>query len=398
MAIRQNSTPLAKYRLGRAALDLRSFTVADLRSLTDVPDNTIYSFLRALGSEQVSSEQIPSASKRGRPRKRYSLTPAGVEALIEQNVEAARMLRTEASVDVRREREKASEAAAPAEEVLAGRLPVAAAPAEPFTAPAAPRPVSAGTEAVFGDAAGNAPMARLQGVTMTYNTSAGPKHALDGLELAVPKGGFVSIVGPSGSGKSTLMSILGLLERPSSGEYWLGGEPVAHLQDPQRMELRSRRFGFVLQNLNLVGDRNVYENVEMSLVNSSLVGTERRRRVEEALEWAGMAHSGSAYPRQLTAGQQQRVAIARAIVGQPEFLLADEPTAQLSQEESQDILEMLRTIHGKGITVCLATQDQKEAQLAPLRYQLEAGRARLVEDRTTGPRPTRSRRHPVVLG
>ena len=158
---------------------------------------------------------------------------------------------------------------------------------------------------------------RMNGITKIFLTEEVETHALSGVHLGVRKGEYVSIAGPSGCGKSTLLSIMGLLDAPTAGEYYLHGHPVAGLTFAQRTHLRNREIGFVFQNFNLIGDLRVFENVELPLTYRNLKRAERRRRVEESLERVGMSHRMNHFPSQLSGGQQQRVAVARALVGDP---------------------------------------------------------------------------------
>ena len=167
---------------------------------------------------------------------------------------------------------------------------------------------------------------RLEGVTKVFYTDEVETHALAGVHLEIQKGEFLSIAGPSGCGKSTLLSILGLLDSPSEGSYWINTQPVANLSLSDRTRIRNREIGFIFQAFNLIGDLTVFENVELPLTYRSMPGADRKKRVQEVLERVGMAHRMKHYPSQLSGGQQQRVAVARALVGQPSILLADEPT------------------------------------------------------------------------
>ncbi len=174
---------------------------------------------------------------------------------------------------------------------------------------------------------------KLDGVKKVFYTDEVETHALGGIHLEIRRGEYVSIAGPSGCGKSTLLSIFGLLDTPTGGEYWLNGKPVANLTMRERARTRNREIGFIFQNFNLIGDLTVFDNVELPLTYRGMPSTERRKRVQEALERVGMAHRAKHYPSQLSGGQQQRVAVARAVAGEPSILLADEPTGQPGFEE-----------------------------------------------------------------
>ena len=201
-----------------------------------------------------------------------------------------------------------------------------------------------------------------------------PTHALSGVHLDIQSGEFVSIAGPSGCGKSTLLSILGLLDSPSEGSYWIHDDAVENLSLSDRTRIRNREIGFVFQAFNLIGDLTVYENVELPLTYRSVSAAERKRRVQEVLERVGMAHRSKHYPAQLSGGQQQRVAVARALVGQPSILLADEPTGNLDSKNSEAVIELLRQLHGEGATICMVTHDPRYADIADRTIHLLDGR------------------------
>src|SRR6266540_7456898 len=166
------------------------------------------------------------------------------------------------------------------------------------------------------------PLIHLSDVKKVFYTDEVETHALSGIHLDIKKGEFLSIAGPSGCGKSTLLSILGLLDSPSDGSYWLNGKPVDNLKLSERARIRNREIGFIFQSLNLIGDLTVFENVELPLTYRGMRAAERKKRVNEALEKVGMAHRVKHYPSQLSGGQQQRVAVARAVAGEPLILLA----------------------------------------------------------------------------
>ena len=189
-------------------------------------------------------------------------------------------------------------------------------------------------------------------------------HALVGIHLEIHKGEFVAIGGPSGCGKSTLLSIMGLLDSPTEGEYFLGTQPVASLSVTERTRLRNREIGFIFQSYNLIGDLTVYENVELPLTYRSMAGTERKERVQEALERVEMAHRMKHYPAQLSGGQQKCVAVARSVVGDPLILLADEPTGNLDSRNGKAVMKLLGDLHQSGATICMVTHDPRYAQHA----------------------------------
>jgi putative ABC transport system ATP-binding protein len=200
---------------------------------------------------------------------------------------------------------------------------------------------------------------KLESVTKVFFTDEVETHALSGIHLEIEPGEFVSIAGPSGCGKSTLLSILGLLDSPSSGNYWLNGKSVENLTLADRARIRNREVGFIFQSFNLIGDLNVYENVELPLTYRGMNSAERRQRVNEALERVGMAHRARHLPSQLSGGQQQRVAVARAIVGQPLILMADEPTGNLDSKNGDAVMDLLKELHRGGATICMVTHDPR---------------------------------------
>ena len=219
---------------------------------------------------------------------------------------------------------------------------------------------------------------RMEGVSKVFRTDEVETHALSEVHLEIQPGEFVSIAGPSGCGKSTLLSILGLLESPTQGHYWIHSDHVENLSVSERTRIRNREIGFVFQAFNLIGDLTVYENVELPLTYRSLGAGERKKRVQEMLERVGMAHRAKHYPAQLSGGQQQRVAVARALVGQPSILLADEPTGNLDSKNSEGVMELLQQLHREGATICMVTHDPRYASLADRTVHLLDGR--IVED------------------
>jgi putative ABC transport system ATP-binding protein len=224
---------------------------------------------------------------------------------------------------------------------------------------------------------------KLEGVTKVFYTDEVETHALSGVHLDIRKGEFLSIAGPSGCGKSTLLSILGLLDSPTEGSYWINKQPVANLSLSDRTRIRNREIGFVFQAFNLIGDLTVYENVELPLTYRSMAAAERKKRVQEVMERVGMAHRMKHYPSQLSGGQQQRVAVARALVGQPSILLADEPTGNLDSKNSEAVIDLLRQLHREGATICMVTHDPRYASIADRTIHLFDGR--IVEE-TVGSR------------
>jgi putative ABC transport system ATP-binding protein len=221
---------------------------------------------------------------------------------------------------------------------------------------------------------------QLQGIKKVFYTDEVETHALSDVHLEIKKGEYVAISGPSGCGKTTLLSILGLLDTPSEGQYVLDDRAVANLSAAERARVRNRQIGFIFQAFNLIGDLTVYENVELPLTYRGLSAAERKQRVQQALEKVGMSHRIKHYPAQLSGGQQQRVAVARAVAGDPAILLADEPTGNLDSSNGEAVMELLRELHRSGATICMVTHDPRYAAHADRSIDLFDGR--VVEERT----------------
>ena len=221
----------------------------------------------------------------------------------------------------------------------------------------------------------------LDGVTKVFVTDEVETHALAGIHMEIKKGEYISIAGPSGCGKSTLLAILGLLDSPTDGSYTLNGRPVQSLKMSERARIRNREIGFVFQAFNLIGDLNVYENVELPLTYRGMPGAERKKRVQDALERVGMLHRVKHYPSQLSGGQQQRVAVARALAGDPSILLADEPTGNLDSANGEAVMDLLRELHRGGATICIVTHDPRYARYADRSIHLFDGR--IVEEQAS---------------
>jgi putative ABC transport system ATP-binding protein len=217
-------------------------------------------------------------------------------------------------------------------------------------------------------------MIHLEGLTKVFYTDEVETHALSGIHLDILKGEYVAISGPSGCGKSTLLSILGLLDSPTGGTYLLNTRQVQNLDLSERARIRNREIGFIFQSFNLIGDLTVYENVELPLTYRGMKATERKERVNKALERVGMAHRAKHLPSQLSGGQQQRVAVARALVGEPSILLADEPTGNLDSKSGEAVMQMLEELHAGGATICIATHDPRYIARTTRRIYLFDGR------------------------
>jgi putative ABC transport system ATP-binding protein len=208
------------------------------------------------------------------------------------------------------------------------------------------------------------PVLDIRSVTKTYYKPDGSVmvQALKGVNVAIERGEYVAIMGSSGSGKSTLMNVLGCLDRPTTGEYWLDGKDVAVMSDEDVSRYRGRTIGFVFQAFNLIPELTIEGNVEVPLFYQGLSPAVRRERAAEALKTVGLDHRMGHRPRELSGGQMQRVAIARALVTKPVLLLADEPTGNLDTATGQAILEVFDTLHGEGMTIAMVTHDPKVAQ------------------------------------
>src|SRR5213593_2932004 len=221
---------------------------------------------------------------------------------------------------------------------------------------------------------GQAVLIELKQTSKIFLTDEVETHALDGIDLSIHRGEFVAIAGPSGCGKSTLLSILGLLDSPSEGDYTLNGNAVANLNHAERARIRNREVGFIFQSFNLIGDLTVFENVELPLTYRGMATSERKQRVDAALEKVGMSQRTKHYPSQLSGGQQQRVAVARALAGKPSILLADEPTGNLDSKNGEAVMQLLGELHREGATICMVTHDDRCAGHAQRAVHLFDGR------------------------
>jgi putative ABC transport system ATP-binding protein len=204
-------------------------------------------------------------------------------------------------------------------------------------------------------------MIKLNQVSKTYRTDKVETLALKDIDLSVERGEFVAMMGPSGCGKSTLLNIIGLLDRPTQGGIAVDGIPIKRYADRQLARLRNQTFGFIFQSFHLIPDLRVIDNVELPLLYRSMSGAQRRRLAREALQRVGLGARMDHYPNQLSGGQQQRVAIARAIVGNPQVLLADEPTGNLDSKMGAEIMEILLKLNAEGTTIVMVTHDEREA-------------------------------------
>lgn len=204
----------------------------------------------------------------------------------------------------------------------------------------------------------------IKNIEKVFRTESVQTQALNKVSLKVKDGEFVAIMGPSGCGKSTLLNIIGLLDNPTAGEYFLDGKEVGKLKENQRTESRKGRIGFIFQSFNLIEDMNVRDNIMLPLNNLPLSREEKNERVAEAMHRMEISHRSRHYPSQLSGGQQQRVAIARAIVSKPGLILADEPTGNLDSKVGAEVMELLSELHREGSTIIMVTHSLKDAGYA----------------------------------
>ena len=208
------------------------------------------------------------------------------------------------------------------------------------------------------------PLIELKDIYKIYKMGEEEVRANDGISLSIQEGEFVAIVGKSGSGKSTLMNIIGALDVPTSGDYFLGGQDVSHMKDDQLAEIRNKMIGFIFQQYNLLPRLNLLENVELPLLYAGLGNAERRERAMESLARVGLSEKWKNMPNQLSGGQQQRVSIARALAGNPSLILADEPTGALDSKTSRSVLDFLKKLNQEGNTIVMITHDNSIAMEA----------------------------------
>ncbi len=216
-------------------------------------------------------------------------------------------------------------------------------------------------------------MIRLQHIRRDFQVGDQIVHALDDITLDIDAGEYVSIMGPSGSGKSTLLNLIGLLDRPSDGHYFLNNEDVTTLSDQQQAQTRNRQIGFVFQAFHLVPRLTAAENVELPLMLAGIPAPERKQRVSQTLEALGLTDRAHHKPDQLSGGQRQRVAIARATVTEPKVLLADEPTGNLDHKSGDDVVSVLESLNDKGITLLVVTHDLELGERARRQIKMRDG-------------------------
>jgi putative ABC transport system ATP-binding protein len=207
-------------------------------------------------------------------------------------------------------------------------------------------------------------MIRTNNLTKVFRTEEIETTALNNVNIHIKQGEFVAIMGPSGCGKSTLLNIVGLLDNPTSGEYFFDGQEVGHLKERNRTLLRKGNIGFVFQSFNLIDELTVYENVELPLIYLKLKARERKDMVEKVLEQMKISHRRKHFPQQLSGGQQQRVAVARAVVAGPKLILADEPTGNLDSKNGIEVMNLLTDLNKAGTTIIMVTHSSRDAAYA----------------------------------
>ncbi|MCD7938105.1 MAG: ABC transporter ATP-binding protein [Tannerellaceae bacterium] len=207
-------------------------------------------------------------------------------------------------------------------------------------------------------------MIKIEGLSKFFRTEEVETIALNNISMEIKEGEFVAIMGPSGCGKSTLLNILGLLDNPSNGNYYLLGNEVGHLKEKERTQVRKGNIGFVFQSFNLIDELNVFENVELPLTYLKIKASDRKGMVNDILKRMNISHRASHFPQQLSGGQQQRVAIARAVVSNPKLILADEPTGNLDSKNGLEVMELLTELNKEGTTIIMVTHSKHDAGFA----------------------------------
>lgn len=207
-------------------------------------------------------------------------------------------------------------------------------------------------------------MIRVENLSKSFRTEEVETVALDKVSFEVKDGEFVAIMGPSGCGKSTLLNILGLLDNPTGGKYWLGDREVENLKEKERTDVRKGEIGFVFQSFNLIDELSVEENIELPLTYLGVSRAERKKRVQEIMKRMAISHRAKHFPHQLSGGQQQRVAIARAVVFNPKMILADEPTGNLDSKNGAEVMRLLTELNQEGTTIVMVTHNEHDARMA----------------------------------
>ena len=207
-------------------------------------------------------------------------------------------------------------------------------------------------------------MIKIEKLSKIFRTEEVETIALNQVSLEVKDGEFVAIMGPSGCGKSTLLNILGLLDNPTGGDYYLAGQEVGHLHEKERTQVRKGNIGFVFQSFNLIDELNVFENIELPLTYLKVKAAERKEKVREIMKRMDISHRANHFPQQLSGGQQQRVAIARAVVCNPKLILADEPTGNLDSKNGSEVMQLLMQLNNEGTTIVMVTHSRHDAGIA----------------------------------
>jgi putative ABC transport system ATP-binding protein len=204
-------------------------------------------------------------------------------------------------------------------------------------------------------------MIQIQNLTRIYQTEEVETTALNAISLTINSGEFVAVMGASGCGKSTLLNILGMLDSPTSGEYFFDQQSIGSMSEKERAKIRKKNIGFVFQNFNLIDELTVYENVELPLLYQNFSSNDRKEKVMLALKKMNITHRKNHYPQQLSGGQQQRCAVARAVVGNPKVILADEPTGNLDSVNGNEVMHLLTALNAAGTTIVMVTHSHKDA-------------------------------------
>lgn len=216
-------------------------------------------------------------------------------------------------------------------------------------------------------------MIQIENLSRVFQTEEVETTALNGIDLTINQGDFISIMGPSGCGKSTLLNIIGLLDSPSSGSYKLLDKEMAGLKEKDRAQVRKQNIGFIFQNFNLIDELSVYDNIELPLIYNGVKASERKEKVEKIAEKLNISHRLKHFPQQLSGGQQQRVAVARALVNEPKIILADEPTGNLDSKNGNEVMELLMNLHANGATILMVTHSSYDASFSQKIIEMKDG-------------------------
>lgn len=216
-------------------------------------------------------------------------------------------------------------------------------------------------------------MIQIENLNRVFQTEEVETTALNGIDLTINQGDFISIMGPSGCGKSTLLNIIGLLDSPTSGSYKLLNKEMAGLKEKDRANVRKQNIGFIFQNFNLIDELSVYDNIELPLIYNGVKASERKEKVEKIAEKLNVSHRLKHFPQQLSGGQQQRVAVARALVNEPNIILADEPTGNLDSKNGNEVMELLMNLHANGATILMVTHSSYDASFSQKIIEMKDG-------------------------